>query len=183
MAQKKATEAEIIFKSVLDEKLPTARSLAWANVGLGEVALQTGRAQAAARFFSEAIRADAEYGATLAARRGRNKAAGPKAVDPGISGFFSKFDNAVKTNSKAEVDSLVVNGEISTFVNNVAAQAQFWSTKVYGVDQIDADNVSVETDLTIRLINRESEHGTAVFRLSKIAGQWKINSVEMFEVR
>ena len=56
------------FKTVLDEKLPTARSLAWANEGLGEIAAKAGQNAQAAKYAEAAIQADAEYGASLAAR-------------------------------------------------------------------------------------------------------------------
>ena len=43
LAQGRTADAEKEFRAVSDAKLPTARSLAWANEGLGEVALKTSR--------------------------------------------------------------------------------------------------------------------------------------------
>jgi len=41
----------------------------------------------------------------------------------------------------------------------------------------------VETTLAIKLLNREPESGTAVFRLTKVGPAWKLSGVDIFEVR
>src|SRR5256714_2694163 len=64
LAEKKTDEAEREFRQLAEEKLPTPPTLAWASIGLGEIALQRGQAKQAAQLFSDAVRADAEYGAT-----------------------------------------------------------------------------------------------------------------------
>ncbi len=71
LAETKNDEAEREFKQLLTEKLPLPTSLAWASYGLGEIALRRGQAAEASRLFTDAIRADAEYAATLAARAGK----------------------------------------------------------------------------------------------------------------
>ena len=48
---------------------------------------------------------------------------------------------------------------------------------------IDSDNVLVEAAMTVRLLNREIETGLAVFKLTRVAGSWKLSGVEIFEVR
>lgn len=182
LAQGKVSDADREFRAVLDEKLPTARSLAWANEGLGEVALKTGQNAQAAKFFEEAIKADAEYGATLAARAGRNKANATTAIDESIKAFFAQFDKAAVSGSKANVDALIVAGEIPRFSGGVAG-AQIWQTKVLQVDKTDANNALVEVELNIKLLNKDAESGTAVFRLAKVGNNWKLSGVEIFEVR
>ena len=182
LAQGKITDADKEFRAVLDEKLPTARSLAWANEGLGEVALKTAQNAQAAKSFEEAIKADAEYGATLAARAGRNKANGATAIDESIKSFFAQFDKAAISGSKANVDALIVTGEIPRFAGGVAG-AQTWQTKVLQVDKTDVNNALVEVNLTIQLLNKNAESGTAVFRLAKVGNDWKLSSVDIFEVR
>ena len=182
LAQGKNSDAEREFRTVLDEKLPTARSLAWANAGLGETALKAGQNAQAAKFFEEAINADAEYGATLAARAGRNRANGAMPVDESIKTFFAQFDKAAVSGRKADVDALIVSGEIPKFSGGVAG-AQEWQTKILQVDKIDANNVLVEANLSIKLLAKNAENGTAVFRLSKIGGNWRLGGVEIFEVR
>ncbi len=183
LAQNKNKEAEKEFRVVLDEKLPTPRSLAWANVGLGEIALKSNQNSQAAVFFNEAVKADAEYGATLNARLGRNKANTPGPVDESIKTFFAQYDKAAVSGRKAELDAMILSGETSRFAGGIAGQAQQWETKVVRVDNQDVNNVLVEVTLNIKLLNKNPESGTAVFRLSKVGNSWKLSAVEMFEVR
>jgi tetratricopeptide (TPR) repeat protein len=183
LAQNKNTEAEKEFRSVLDEKLPTARSLAWANVGLGEIALKSNQNQQAATFFNEAVKANAEYGATLNARLGRNKAITYSPIDESIKMFFVQYDKAAVSGRKAELDALILSGEASRFAGGIAGQAQQWDTKILRVDLQDINSALVEVSLNIKLLNKNPESGTAVFQLSKVGGGWKLSGVEIFEVR
>ena len=171
------------FKAVLDEKLPTARSLAWANEGLGEIAAKAGQSGQAAKFAEAAIQADAEYGASLAARNLRNRVNGATAVDADVKDYFSRFDKAAVSNRKADVDALVLPGEVTRFVANLSGSTQQWTTQVKQVDKLDLNTTLVETNLTIQLLNRDPESGMAVFRLVRTGGGWKLASVDMFEVR
>ncbi|MEO8074307.1 MAG: tetratricopeptide repeat protein [Acidobacteriota bacterium] len=182
LAQNKTADAEKEFRAVLDEKLPTSRSLAWANEGLGEIAMKNNQNAQAAKFFQESINADAEYGATLAARNGRNKTNNSTAIDESIQAFFAQFDKAAASGRKADVDTLILPGEIPRFSGGIAG-AQQWQTKILQVDKIDANNVLVETNLAIKLLNKDVETGTAVFRLAKVGNNWKLSGVDIFEVR
>lgn len=184
LAENKFTDAEREFRLVLEEKLPTARSLAWANEGIGEVLLKSNQTAEAAKYFTWAIDAAGEYGATLAARAGRNKtnssAAAP--IDESVKAFFVQFDKAAVSGRKADVDALVLTGEIPRFSGGVAG-AQQWQTRVLRTDKRDADNVLVEAALDIKLLGKENESGTALYRLARVGGNWKLSGVEMFEVR
>lgn len=181
-AQGKTAEAEKEFRAVLDEKLPTARSLAWANVGLGEIALKNNQNSSAAKFFDDAVRADADYGATLAARQGRIKANASAATDESIKNFFAQFDKAAISGSKTNLDALIIAGEIPRFSGGIAG-AQEWQTKILQIDKTDSNNALVETTLNIKLLNKNAESGTAVFRLTRVGINWKLTGVEIFEVR
>lgn len=182
LAQNKVADAEREFKNVLDEKLPTSRSLAWANVGLGEVAAKSGKNPEALKYFSQAVLVDADYGASLAARTARNKINNSAAVDESIKAFFVQFDKAAILNSKAQLTALVVPGEVTRFVNGLIGQTEKWATTVLQVDKLSADEVLVETNLNIKLLSRNDESGTAVYRLVKTSGGWKLGGVEIFEV-
>src|SRR6185503_10922179 len=81
LAENKNDEAEREFKQLLAEKLPLPSTLAWASYGLGEIALRRGQGADASRYFTDAIRADAEYGSTLAARAERIRAEASPPVD------------------------------------------------------------------------------------------------------
>ena len=182
LAQGKTSEAEKEFRAVLNEKLPTARSLAWADAGLGEIAQKSGQNAQAAKFFEEAIKQDAEYGATLTARQGRNKTNTTSTFDESVKTFFALFDKAAITGRKADIDALIVSGEIPKFSGGIAG-AQEWQTKILQIDKLDANNVLVEVVLNIRLLNKDAESGIAVFRLARIGNNWKLSGVEIFEVR
>ena len=182
-AQAKTTEAEKEFRAVLDEKLPSARSLAWANFGLGDINLKSGQKANAVTFFNEAIKADAEYGATLAARQGRNNANLAAPIDESFKSFFAQFDKVAISSSKTNLDALIVSGEMTRFSGGIAGQAQEWNSKVLQVDKLDANTALVEVQLNIRLLNKSDEGGTAVFRVVKVGSGWKLSGIEMFEVR
>ncbi len=183
LAQGKTSDAEREFRAVLDEKLPTARSLGWANAGLGEIALKAGQNAQAAKFFEEAINIDAEYGATLAARQGRNKANVSTTVDESVKAFFIQFDKAAVSARKADLDALIMSGEIPKFSGGIAGQAEQWQTKVLFTDKIAANTLWAEVSLNIKLLNKNAESGTAVFRLTKVGNVWKLSGVDVFEVR
>lgn len=183
LAQNKNAEAEKEFRAVLDEKLPTARSLAWANVGLGETAAKGGQNSNALKFYDEAIKANGEYGATLAARQGRNRLNSSTAIDEAVKSYFTQFDKIVVSNRKADIEAIIVSGEVAKFASSLTGQTEQWQTQVVRVDKIDANNVWVEANIGVKLLNRDPENGVAVYRLTKIGSSWKLSGVEIFEVR
>lgn len=183
LAQGKNTEAEKELRAVLDEKLPTARSLAWGNVGLAEIAAKSNQNEAAVKFAEAAISTDSEYGASFAARNLRNKLGVTTPVDASVKAFFVDFDKAATSNRKAEVESLAMPGEVTKFVNGLSGSTEQWQTQVRQIDRIDANTVLVEANMSIKLLNKEIETGTAVFRLTKAGTGWKLTAVDVFEVR
>ncbi len=183
LAQGKTAEAEREFRAILEEKLPTSRSIAWSNVGLADIASKNGQAAQVVRHAVAAIEADAEYGASLAARVIRNRSKTASATDESVKGFFAAFDRAAASNRKADLDAMTVSGEVSKFVSGISGQTVEWKTDVLHVDRIDANNIWAETALTVRLLNREPETGTAVYRLTRVGSGWRLSSVDIFEVR
>ena len=78
--------------------MPNPATLAWANIGLGEISLKKGQAAEAAKRFNDAVRADAEYAASLTARAGRIRAetaANTLPVDPAVRAFVAQLDQAI----------------------------------------------------------------------------------------
>ena len=183
LSQNKNTDADKEFRAILDEKLPTSRSLAWANVGLAEIASRANQNGPAQKYAEAAIAADAEYGATLAARNLRNKLGVATAGDPSVKTFFTDFDKAASSNRKADVDALVLPGEVTKFASGVSGSTEQWQTQIRQIDRLDASTVLVEANMTIKLLNKEQETGMAVYRLTKAANGWKLSAVDMFEVR
>lgn len=183
LAQNKNAEAEREFRTALDEKLPTARTLAWANLGLGEIAFRKGQTAEAVKFAEEAIRADAEYGASYAARVLRNKVNAASAVPEDIKAYFAGFDRAAISGRKAEIEALMLPGEATRFVSGISGQTTEWKTTPTHIDRLDANTALVEAQMSVRLLNRETENGLAVYRIGKTPSGWKLIAAEIFEVR
>lgn len=183
LAQNKTVEAEREFKAVLNQKLPTSRSIAWANVGLGEIASKSNQKNDALKYAEAAIAADAEYGASYAARVLRNNLGLAATTDAGVKAFFADFDKAASSNRKADVDALTVRGEVTRFAGGISGSTEQWQTQIRQIDRIDANTVLVEANMTVKLLTKDTETGIAVFRLINTGNGWKLSTVEMFEVR
>ncbi|HEV2765863.1 MAG TPA: tetratricopeptide repeat protein, partial [Pyrinomonadaceae bacterium] len=80
--------AEKEFRAALDHPLPTRQTLAWASLGLGEIAARRGQGAEAARLFEAAARAEGDYASTLAARLARVRA-NPPAPDESARAFVA----------------------------------------------------------------------------------------------
>ena len=182
LAGGKFTEAQRQYDRVIASKLPSPQSLAWAELGLGDVASKTGQASVAAGHYMKAIAADAEYGTTLGAVRNLISQGGAPSPDDSIKAFFSAFDRAAVSNSKVEVQSILEGGEVSRFAANVAGQAQEWTTTPVFIQEIDGVDVLVAANISLRLINKEVETGIAMFRLSRTPAGLRLSGLEIFEV-
>ncbi len=183
LALGKNADADKEFQAVLEEKLPTVRSIGWANVGRAEVAVKANQRDQAAIFIEAAIISESDFGASLAARNLRNKAAITTNVEAAIKSFFTDFDKAAASNRKADLESLFLAGEAIKFSSGISGSTEQWQTLVKQVDKVDADTVLVEANVNIKLLNKPAESGMAVYRLSRVGGAWKVMAVEMFEVR
>lgn len=183
----KIEEAERIFRSALDETLPTAGTIAWANVGLAEIALKRGQTAEAARRFDDAVRADAEYASTLAARAGRIRAetgasSGPP-IEESARAFIGQLDQAITAGRKAELESRIVSGELVRFINGiVGSQPELWQTRVLRTEALDANTLAADVSIRAKQLGQE-QSGTAVLVLSRVGGGWRLSGVEFFEVR
>jgi tetratricopeptide (TPR) repeat protein len=186
LAQNRADEAEKLFRAALDDPLPTAATLAWANIGLGEISLKKGQAAEAAKRFNDAVHAEAEYASALVARASRIRAetaANTLPVDAAVRTFVTQLDQAITSGKKAELDSRVVSGELTRFINGiVGTQPEIWQTRVLRTEQLDANLVGVDVSLNTKQLGRE-ESGTALLVLSRASGGWKLAGIELFEVR
>lgn len=186
LGQNKTDEAEKLFRSALDESLPTAATLAWGNIGLGETSLKKGQAAEAARRFNDAVRADADYASSLAARAGRIRAetaANTLQVDSSVRTFLTQLDQAITSGKKAELDARIISGELTQFSNGVVGtQPEIWQTRVLRTEQLDANLVAADVSLNTKQLGRE-ESGTAVLILARVGGGFKLAGIELFEVR
>lgn len=185
LGQNKIDEAEKLFRSALDEGLPFAATLAWANIGLGEIAMKRGQPAEAAKFFSAAVVASRDYPSSLAARlaRIRAEAAGNIAppVDESARAFITQLAQAVVSNKKAELESRIVSGELVKFIN-ASIGTEAWETKVVRTEQINANLLAADVQIRANKLGTVGS-GTAVLMLARTGGGWKLAGIELFEVR
>ncbi len=187
LAQSKLDEAEKEFRAVLDERLPTPFALGWGSIGLGEIALRKNQAAEAARRFNEAARAEADYASTLAARNGRIKAEAAAnaaaAPDESARTFIAQLDQAIKSGRKTEIEAFVLPGELTSFVGGiVGSQPEVWTTRVVRTEQLDANRLAADVQITARQLGRDAA-GTALLILTRTGNGWKLSGIEFFEVR
>jgi tetratricopeptide (TPR) repeat protein len=187
LGQNKFDDAEREFRKALDAKLPLPSTLAWSNIGLAEIALQRAQHADALKRFDEAARVEADYAATLTARRGRIRAASAlksgSAIDESVRTFIGQLDQSIRGGRKAEIETLIAPGELLSFVKGiVASQPETWQTKVLYVENLGADKAAVDVELNLKQLDRE-QSGTAVYYLARIGGNWKLSAVEFFEVK
>lgn len=185
LGQNRLDEAEKLFRSAIEDPLPTPASLAWGNIGLGEISLRKGQAAEAAKRFNDAVRADAEYASSLVARAGRIKAetaANALQIDGTIRAFISQLDQTIVSGKKTELEARVVPGELVRFINGVVGtQPELWQTRVLRTEQLDANLAAADVSLDTKELGRQRA-GTAVFILARAGGSWKLLGIDLFEV-
>jgi hypothetical protein len=187
LAENKLDDAEKEFRAALDESLPTPLTLAWANIGLGEIAMRRGQPQDASRRFNDAVRAGGEYASTLAARLARIKAeAAAKLsppVDDSVQKFIAQLDQVIKSGRKTDIEAQIVSGELVSFVKGiVSSQPEIWQTTVVRTEQLDSNRVTADVTLNVKELGRE-QTGTAVYVLVRAGNSWKLADIQFFEVR
>lgn len=183
LAENKNEEAEREFKQLLAEKLPLPTSLAWASYGLGEIAMRRNQAADASRLLTDAVRADAEYASTLAARAERIRGETTPAVDQAVVQFVNQLDAAMRGGRQAEIGPLIMPGELGRFVKGVVGtQPEAWQTRVLRTEQLSGDRIAADVSLNTKQLGVEHS-GTAVFIFARVGGSLKLDAIEFFEVR
>jgi hypothetical protein len=187
LAENRIEEAEREFKQLAAERLPIPAALAWSSLGLGEVALRRGQAAEASRNFSEAIRADAEYASSLAARAARIRAesgvGATPPIDESVRAFVSQLDAAIRSGRQVEVGPLIVPGELAGFVRSVVGtQPESWQTRVLRSEQLDTNRLALDVTLNTKQLGVEHS-GTAVYVIVRVGGGCKLNAIELLEGR
>jgi hypothetical protein len=187
LAENKTDEAEREFRQLAGERSPMPAALAWSSIGLGEIALRRGQGAEAARHFTAAVRADAEYASTLYARAARIRAEAAANASPPIDesarSFVTQFDTAIRSGRQAEIAPLIVPGELAGFIRGaVGTQPEAWQTRVLRSEQLDANRMALDVAINSRQLGADHA-GTAVFILARVAGVWKLSAIDFFEVR
>src|SRR6185312_10936820 len=183
LGQNKTDEAETIFRALLEDPLPLSNTLAWANIGLAEIAAKKGQGADAGRRYTDAIKAEGEYGSALAARAARIRAEASPAVDDSIRTFLAQLDKDITNGTKADVESKVVPGELIRFVNGiVGTKPEVWQTRVLRTEQWDPNLSAADVTINSKVLGKEAS-GTALLLLVRSGNTWKLAGIELFEVR
>lgn len=186
LEQNRLDEAEREFRAALAEPLPTPSTLAWAHIGLGEIAMRRNRAAEAAKHFGTAVDVDAEYASTLNARAARiraESAASAPPVDEQVKAAAQRLDAAILTGKSSEIEPLVVAGELRRFTRGlVTTQPAIWQTRVLRTESAGPNRTVADVALTVRAGGRD-QTGTAVFVFARTPAGWKLADVQFFEVR
>jgi tetratricopeptide (TPR) repeat protein len=190
LEQNKLPDAEREFRAALDDRLPLPATLAWAAIGLGEVALRRNQAAEAARFFTEAVRAEGGYAPTLAARAARLKAesalgASAPAIDESVRAVVTQFDQTIRGGRKAELDALLMPGELASFAKGIiGSQPEQWQTKLLRTESLGSDRFAADVQITAKTLGGREQTGTAVLVFARGGGSaLRLVDVPIFEVR
>ncbi len=185
LGQNRIEDAEKLFRAALDEPLPFSATLAWANIGLGEIAMKRNQAAEAAKLFNAAVVASRDYPSSLAARaaRIRAEAAANNAppVDETARTFVTQLSQAVVSNKKAELEARIVSGELVRFIN-ASIGTETWDTKVVRTEQLNANLIAADVQIRASKLGTVGS-GTAVLMLARTPSGWKLSGIELFEVR
>ncbi|HWF90557.1 MAG TPA: tetratricopeptide repeat protein, partial [Pyrinomonadaceae bacterium] len=185
LGENRIEDAEKLFRTALEEPLPFAATLAWANIGLGEIAMKRNQPAEAAKLFNDAVIASRDYPSSLAARaaRIRAEAAANNAppVDETVRAFVAQLAQAVVSNKKAELESRIVSGELVRFIN-ASIGTEAWDTKVVRTEQLNANLIAADVQIRASKLGTVGS-GTAVLMLAKTPGGLKLAGIELFEVR
>jgi Tfp pilus assembly protein PilF len=185
LGQNRNEDAEKLFLAALNEPLPFTATLAWANIGLGEIALKRNQAAEAVKRFNDAVIASRDYPSSLAARaaRIRAEAAANNAppVDETARAFVTQLSQAVVSNKRAELESRIVPGELVRFIN-ASIGTEVWETKVVRTEQVNANLIAADVQIRASKLGTVGT-GTAVLMLARTPSGWKLSGIELFEVR
>jgi hypothetical protein len=186
LEQNRLDDAEREFNAALASPLPVPATLAWSDIGLGEIALKRNRPADAAKLFDSAARAEAEYASTLAARAARIRAetaAGAPAGDEQIKTAVANLDTAIRTARRAEIEGQIVGGELLGFAKGLSGiPPELWQTRVLRTEQLDPNRIAADVLLSTRVNGRTSE-GPAVYVFARTPTGWKLSEIPIFEVR
>ena len=185
LGQNRIDDAEKLFRSALEEPLPFTATLAWADIGLGEIAMKRNQPAEAVKRFSDAVTASRDYPSSLAARaaRIRAEAAANSAppVDGAVRAFVTQLSQAVVSNKKAELESRIVSGELVRFIN-ASIGTEAWDTKVVRTEQINANLIAADVQINAKKLGTAGS-GTAVLMVARTPAGLKLSGIELFEVR
>jgi hypothetical protein len=185
LGQNKLDEAEKVFRASLEEPLPFSATLAWANIGLGEISMKRNQPAEAAKRFNDAVFASRDYPSSLAARAARIRAEAAAnttpAVDESVRAFVTQLSQAVVSGKKADLEARIVPGELVRFIN-ASIGTEAWDTRVLRTEQLSGEMIAADVNVNARKLGKEGS-GTAVLMLTRTSAGLKLAGIELFEVR
>ena len=185
LGENKLDDAEKVFRGLLDQPLPLPTSLAWANIGLGEINLKRGQGGEAVKRFNEAVHANGDYAGSLAARAARIRAETANnslpPVDEATRAFITQFGTAIVAGRRADLEPKIVSGELVRFLN-ASFGTTAWDARVLRTEQINAELIEADVSIKLNKLGKEGS-GTAVFVLAKTPAGLKLAAIELFEVQ
>jgi len=185
LGQNKLDEAEKLFRAAVDEPLPFTATLAWGNIGLGEISMKRNQPAEAAKYFNDAVFASRDYPSSLAARAARIRAEtaanNAPPVDESVRAFATSFSQAIVGGKRPDLESRVVSGELVRFIN-ASIGTDAWTTSVLRTEQLSGDLIAADVNITVKKLGKDGA-GTAVFILTKTPSGLKLAGIDLFEVR
>ena len=107
----------------------------------------------------------------------------PSPSDEQIKTAVAALDAAIRAGRKAEIDALLVPGELANFSKGIiGTQPDVWQTRVLRTDQISPDRFTADVTLTARTLGQERS-GPAVYVFARTPAGWKLSEIPIFEVR
>jgi hypothetical protein len=185
LGQNKLDEAEKVFRASLDEPLPFSATVAWANIGIGEISMKRNQPAEAAKRFSDAVFASRDYPSSLAARaaRIRAEAAANSAppMDESVKAFVTQLSAAIVSGKKVDLEPRIMSGELVKFVN-ASVGTESWDTRVLRTEQLSGDLIAADVTITAKKLGKEGS-GTAVLLLTRTPAGLKLSGIDLFEFR
>ena len=185
LGQNKLDDAEKVFRASLEEPLPFSATMAWSNIGLGEISMKKNQPAEAAKRFNDAVFASRDYPSSLAARaaRIRAEAAANSAppVDESVRAFVTQLSQAVISNRKADLEAKIIPGELVRFIN-ASIGTEIWDTKVIRTEPLSGDSIAADVTINARKLGKEGL-ATAVLILTRTPAGLKLSGIDLFEER
>ncbi len=187
LEQNRLDDAEREFNAALASPLPVPATLAWSDIGLGEIALKRNRPADAARLFDSAARAEAEYASTLAARAARIRAetaAGTPPVDEQIKTAVANLDAAIRTARQCGdrgADRRRRTGGLREGAHRASRPS--CGRRASCAPSSSTRTASRPTWCSRRASRGRSQEGPAVYVFARTPAGWKLAEIPIFEVR
>lgn len=186
LGQNKNDEANKIFATVITSEPLPIQAYGWAQMGLGDIAMQRNDYAVADKHFRFASAADIDAATTIAARDGAVKAeraSNTIKIPDDIRIFLQRFDAAVLVSTADAVNPFIEQGNLKRFSQMlVVRKPSVWITETLRSEQWDNDRTAVDVTLKLKIEGKDYA-GRAVYVISKAGGKLLLSEVPVFDVK